>query len=497
MKISGRALDQIDSSTLAKLNEILPRLAAKDPSIWGSNTEAKQRLGWLDAPKKSRELLPELDAITAWCRSKHYETFILCGMGGSSLAPEVISAANGKKLIILDSTVPQQILNSTPKQLEKTVIVIASKSGTTIETLSHLKYFRRLFSNNNLDPKNHVLVITDPNTQLDIDYRKLGYKVFNGDPMVGGRYSALTIFGLLPSALVGCDTSLLLDDADSATEILSKQNSPAVQLAAVLYKKTEQFIYFIDSDANTPGLSNWIEQLISESTGKNGKGRMPVVLKNYQPRNNGLVIGFEDGNFDLIVKASLGEHFILWQWVTALLCYLLSVDPFDQPNVAGAKKITSEILDSKGQPEILNAILENNQYSIKSNLKIKNVTEFIDLKAAYFAILAYLPQAENVDTIELQNLIFSRTHTPTTFGWGPRYLHSTGQIHKGGPKNGAFIQITQKPAVDLDIPSENYTFGELAAAQARGDVKALTELGLPVLQIHLKNAEARLPQIFN
>jgi glucose-6-phosphate isomerase len=497
MKISGKALDQIDPSTLAKLNEIIPRLTARDSSIWGSNTEAKQRLGWLDAPRKSRELLPELDAITAWCRSKHYETFILCGMGGSSLAPEVISAANGKKLIILDSTVPEQILSSTPKQIEKTLIVIASKSGTTIETLSHLKYFKQLFSTNNLDPKNHLLVITDPNTQLDLDYKQAGYKVFYGDPIVGGRYSALTIFGLLPSALVGCDTSLLLDDAESATQILAMQNSPAAQLAAVLYNKTEQFLYFIDSKSNTPGLSNWIEQLISESTGKEGKGRMPVVMKNFQPYGNGLKIGFVDGNFDLVVKASLGEHFILWQWVTALLCYLLSVDPFDQPDVASAKKKTSEILNCKDQQEILNPILDNDNYSIKSNLGIKSVSEFIDLNTAYFAILAYLPQTENFDAIELQNWIYSRTQTPTTFGWGPRYLHSTGQIHKGGPKNGAFIQITQQSAIDLDIPNENYSFGELASAQALGDIQALTELGLPVLQIHLKNSEIKLLQLFN
>ena len=497
MFISGKILDQLDLKIITKLNEIIPRLALKDSTIWGAQSEAHQRLGWLDSPRLSRQLLPELDAITAWARAHRYESFILCGMGGSSLAPEVITAASGKALTVLDSTSPDQIWKATPKQLEKTLMIFASKSGTTIETLSHLKYFKDLISKRGLDPKEHILIITDPNTDLDKEHRKLGYRVFNGDPLVGGRFSALTTFGLLPSALVGCDTSLLLDDAESASKTLLKDNSPAVLIAAAFYSKSEQIINFMDSKSSTPGLSNWIEQLIAESTGKNGKGRLPVLSNKVQSGEKNLSVGFEDGNFDLIVKASLGEHFILWEVVTSLLCFLLSVDPFAQPDVANAKEKTSEILSSSTIKSTFDLIIDNKDCLITSNQSIRSVAEFLNLKPAYFAILAYLPKDIKYDGAQLQELINLRSNTATTFGWGPRYLHSTGQIHKGGQPNGAFIQITHQIESDLGIPDEKFTFGDLFSAQAHADAQSLSELGLPVIQIHLKNTKANLLDLFN
>jgi glucose-6-phosphate isomerase len=497
MQLSGKALEELDPLVISKLNAIIPRIVDKDFNIWASSSEAKNRMGWLDSPANSRKLLTELDSISAWVRSKNYESFVLCGMGGSSLAPEVITKTNGKRLTILDSTLPEQVKKATPSNLEKSVIVIASKSGTTIETLSHLKYFKGLFEKVKLDPTEHLLIITDPNTPLDKEYRKLGYKVFNADPSVGGRYSALTIFGLLPSALVGCDTSILLDDAEEASKLLGQENSAAVKLAAILYSKTDQIVNFTDSSDALPGLAGWIEQLIAESTGKDGTGRLPIVHS--QPRVNldNLSIGFEAGNFDLIVNATLGEHFILWQWSTALLCYLLSVDPFNQPNVASAKAKTQNILLGSESVNALNLVLNNSDFEIRSNLQIKSVGEFLKLNRQYYAILAYLPKdSESLSTL-LQKTISMRTNTPTTFGWGPRYLHSTGQIHKGGQLNGGFILITHQIEQDLTIPNESFTFGQLALAQAMGDAQSLTELELPILQIHLKNLKTNLIDIFN
>ncbi|HRD21822.1 MAG TPA: hypothetical protein PK116_03110, partial [Candidatus Nanopelagicus sp.] len=315
------------SDLISKLNEILPKIAAKDSSIWGPTSEAPNRLDWVDLPVTSRQLLPELDALSAWTRSNKLDQFVLCGMGGSSLATELIAKTNNKNITILDSTHPEQITRSIPKDLARSLVIIASKSGTTVETLSHYKFFEKLFLDSNLEPKNHIVLITDQGTALDISGRKSGYRVFNANSNVGGRFSALTTFGLLPASLTGTDVSILLDDAEKMSKLLVKPNSIAVQIAIAMFTRSKQFIYFVEQQSNTPGLASWIEQLIAESTGKDGIGRLPIVVNELSQTNQELSIGFKDGQYDLVVKGSLGEHLILWQWVTVLLCFLLKVDP--------------------------------------------------------------------------------------------------------------------------------------------------------------------------
>ena len=497
MRVSSRLDSSKNLELIKELNKISLRISAKDYTIWGENTEAKTRMGWVDLPTKSRELLPQLDALSAWARSKNLTEIVLCGMGGSSLAPEVIAATYGKRLTILDSTDPAQILNAVPKELAKSVIVIGSKSGSTIETKSHFAFFVDLLTKANLLPADHIVIITDPNTPLDEIARNEGYRVINANPDVGGRFSALSAFGLVPAALIGVDISILLDDAQEALLTFNQDKSPASVIAALLFSSTEQIVNFCDTKSSTPGLSDWIEQLIAESTGKNQVGRLPVVIESAESGINNLTIGFADGDFDLIVEATLGEHFILWEWVTSLLCYLLKVDPFNQPNVTEAKDRTSIILTeiTEGKFKFEMPVFEDNEIAVYSNRNIKNLSDFLQLPLSYFAVMAYLTRGTEDEITKLRSIISNKTNKPTTFGWGPRFLHSTGQFHKGGQQNGAFIQITADSQVDVHIPNQTYSFAQLIMAQALGDAKALTERDLPLIRLHLKNRSAGITKL--
>jgi glucose-6-phosphate isomerase len=499
MKLSGPILKNIDSKILLSLQEIAPRVAKKDINIWGNKSEAANRLNWVDLPTKSRDLLPELDALSAWARSNGLTQVVLCGMGGSSLAPEVIAASYKKQLTTLDSTDPIQILDSLPNEIKKAVVVIGSKSGTTIETLSQFEFYQRRFKEADLNPIQHIVIITDPDTPLDISARNLGYKVVNADPNVGGRFSALSAFGLVPAALVGVDISLLLDDAEKLNSSISVKESPAIAIAACLYSLTDQIINFCDKGSVTPGLSNWIEQLIAESTGKDLTGRLPVVIEDIENAISGITIGFSPGEYDLVIEATLGEQFILWEWVTALLCFLLKVDPFNQPNVTEAKDRTSAILlssKSKGF-NTPTPTYEDSDYLIYSNQKISNIPDFLKCNVTYFAILAYLARGSDDEIFKTRKLIAAKSKTATTFGWGPRYLHSTGQFHKGGQQNGAFIVITGDSGSDIEIPNKDYTFSQLIMAQALADVESISERNLPVIRIHLKNRKKAITRLIS
>jgi len=460
MKLSGQILAKINPEIVKQLCEIAPLVAKKDSSLWPLEQETINRLGWIDLPTKSRALLPELDALSAWTRSNGLTEIVLCGMGGSSLAPEVIASTYKKSLTILDSTDPVQVNNSVPSDLNKSVIVISSKSGTTIETLSQYEFYVGKFKQANLNPTEHIVIVTDPGTPLDVIARNEGYKVVNADPNVGGRFSALSAFGLVPAALIGVVISLLLDDAEKLSPSLSSMDSPAIKIAASLFSLSDQVINFCDKNSTTPGLSYWIEQLIAESTGKNSNGRLPVVIEESTESFSGITVGFTPGSYDLTIEATLGEQFLLWEWVTALLCFLLKVNPFNQPNVAEAKDRTSTILSSLTNNGVNTPTptYEDSDYLIFSSQKISNLSEFLKLKVSYFAILAYLDRGSDGELLKIRELVAAKSKTATTFGWGPRYLHSTGQIHKGGQQNGAFIVITGDSELDVKIPNKAYTF---------------------------------------
>jgi glucose-6-phosphate isomerase len=464
------AIDSIPVSD--QLLSISQRIATKDASVWGASTEAAFRLGWVDLAEKSRSLLPQLDSIAAAARESKIEEIVLSGMGGSSLAPEVIAktyrGSGVRPLVILDSTEPHFVKSRLGRDLSKTLFFVSSKSGTTIETNSHLALIEELLSAQGLDQRNHIVVITDPGSPLALRAEAHGWRVILGDPEVGGRFSALSAFGLAPAALIGVDPSLLIDDA---AEMIEDIHGPAVKIATFLSQ--HRYLYFSDSQGVLPGLADWIEQLIAESTGKHGTGLLPIAIDSSPGTKKVATI-----DLSTLIDAPLGAHFILWEWVTALLGYIFGVDPFDQPDVQATKTQTLEVLGNAphSRIETLFTPLQEIREEITSELPGRE----------YLAICAFLDPIRDSKIASLRLLLEKALQIPVTFGWGPRFLHSTGQFHKGGPKSGIFLSLTIECDEVLPVPGKNYDFARLILAQAEGDRRALMESGNPVISVHLK-----------
>ena len=508
IKITGNQLHNATPATISALDAITANLAAKDSTLWGPEamSEAQIRLNWIDLPTSSRALLPELDALHAWAKSKEITSIILAGMGGSSLAPEVIAKTYGKELTVLDTTDPDQILAAIPADLSHSLVVVGSKSGSTIETASHKALFTKLFQDAGLSPADHFVIVTDPGSPLDKSARADGLRTVNADPNVGGRYSALSAFGLVPAALIGVDVSVLIDDAAAAASTFVEKGSTAVQLAALIFDKNEQNVAFYDAGSDVPGLSDWIEQLIAESTGKSQTGRLPIAIESSDApiAGNALRIGFapaEGENSDVTVVGTLGEQFILWEWVTALLGYALKVDPFNQPNVTEAKERTGALLSTwaDGKVPYIKPAFENELLAVYSNNSITGLADALNSvvkgDSHYIAIMAYLSRGIDEQAPKLRELIAAKSGKGTTFGWGPRFLHSTGQFHKGGQPNGAFLQITGENKADVAIPHQSFSFHTLLMAQALGDGQALSDRKFPLVRIHLKDREKGLAHL--
>jgi glucose-6-phosphate isomerase len=507
IELSGPILNKFDGeSAVAKdLNSIAAKLAAKDSTLWGAaaEAEARVRLNWIDLPHASRDLLPQLDALSAWARSNKLSNFILCGMGGSSLAPEVIAKTYGKQLTVLDSTDPEQIKLAIPTNLKETLVIVGSKSGSTIETASQKAFFEKLFIDAKLNAKDHMVIVTDPNSPLDVSARASGFRVVNADPNVGGRFSALSAFGLVPAAIMGVDVSVLLDDAEKASLTFIQPNSTAIKIATLIFEQTDQNFSLQDRGSNVPVIGDWIEQLFAESSVKDHKGRLPIVVESDSSKVSGqaLSIGFGTGPSDLNVTASLGEHFILWEWVTALLCRALNVDPFNQPNVTEAKERTGKLLEelNSGSQSEIKPIFETSSFVVygdSSATQLPDVlNDLISKSGMYLAIMAYLNREADYEIVRLREAIAKKSNVGVTFGWGPRFLHSTGQFHKGGAHNGAFLQITADCETDIAIPGQAFTFKELLMAQAIGDGQALSARNLPTVRVHLKDRKAGIAEL--
>ena len=487
--LSGPLTAKIDRSSelYRKLSLANTKLAQKDSTLWGpaAQAEAAIRLNWVDLPETSRELLPTLDALAAKFRGRDV---VLCGMGGSSLAPEVIGATYKKELFVFDLTDPNYAAHILKSDLKNSVIVVSSKSGSTVETASQRAAMESALLSQGLDPKNHIVFVTDPGSPLDQEVRAGGYTVINADPNVGGRFSALTAFGLVPSALIGVDPSILLDSAAAQRLELLNSENVAIDLAYLMFTQSDQFVAFADSPA-IPGLSDWIEQLIAESTGKDQKGRLPVVIGNAKEAiaSKQMLITFADGG-DLVVDGDLGEHFITWEWATALLGVALEVDPFNQPNVTEAKNATNALLTEWNNklPELPIGKSEGAVEFAGESL-VAELRELTKNAVGYIAILAYLDRREDVALIELRKILAEKSGKPVTFGWGPRFQHSTGQFHKAGQPNGSFLIVTGKVDEDFPIAGREFSFETLLMAQALGEFRALGARKYPVSRVHLHN----------
>jgi glucose-6-phosphate isomerase len=486
---------------VSALNAITAKLAAKDATLWGpaAQAEAAIRLNWIDLPLTSRELLPTLDALSAWSREIGHSDFVLCGMGGSSLAPEVIAAVYKKNLTVLDSTDPEHVKVVLDRDLSKTCFVVGSKSGSTIETASQKSAAEAQLLRQGLDPKNHLVVVTDPGSPLDKESRAAGLRVINADPNVGGRFSALSAFGLTPAALIGVDVSVLIDDAYEAAQSFLLPNSTVVSVAAALAEPTFAYTGFCDAGSTLPGLSDWIEQLIAESTGKDEKGVLPIVTSSPKSEIFPVISFDEQGEF--AVTGSLGEQFIFWEWVTALLGYLMKVDPFNQPNVTEAKEKTGALLDRWKGKGVQNPepAFNTSAIAVFSDSIAHSLTDYlrsaITHPNGYIALMAYLHRGVDNEVMQLRELLEKAGKKPVTFGWGPRFLHSTGQFHKGGPKVGSFIQITGATQVQWPIRGRDYGFEVLVMAQALGDNEALAARNYPLVRFHLKERSAGIQEL--
>ena len=485
------------------------RLAKKDHTLWGPDAEAEAqvRLGWLDLPTASASLLPRLAQLRSELLAEGLDRVVLCGMGGSSLAPEVICATYGAPLVTLDTTDPAQV-RAALVELERTVFVVSSKSGSTVETDSHLRLAVEATG------WDRVVVVTDPGSALAEAAEANGARaVFLADPHVGGRYSALSAFGLVPSALAGVDVAPLLTDAAAALADLSRdEGNPGLDLGAALGgcgAAGRDKVVIVDGGSGFAGFGDWAEQLVAESTGKNGRGLLPVVVES--PNAPGakhtatgdvhLVRLGAPGPNSTSVSGPLGAAFLVWEYATAVAGRVLAIDPFDQPDVESAKRSARALLDSPSAaaetPVFADGAIEvyGDAPLLNGLTTVAEVVEAL-LRAVpplgYLAVHAYLDRFGDAAAAKLRPALAANTTRPVTFGWGPRFLHSTGQYHKGGPANGVYLQLTGAHARDVEVPGRPFTLGELQLAQALGDGRVLAERGRPVVRLHLTDRAAGL-----
>lgn len=518
--VSGPALVAVDRIVPQLVSDLIAsRIAGQDASLWGAKAEkeAEKRLGWTEAVVISNPLVPDILALRERLLDAGVNHFVLGGMGGSSLAPEVITRTAGVDLTILDTTSPGQILSALSDRLESTAVIISSKSGSTVETDSVKRVYERAFRDAGIDPIGRIVVVTDPGSPIDLSARADGYRVFNADPNVGGRYSALTAFGLVPAGLAGVDIAALLDEASSVAgrAAIDSPDNPALVLGAAIAgtRPLRDKLAIVADGTYIVGFADWAEQLIAESTGKKGTGLLPVVIEPDAPELSNTMPDLqivrlvesarateEVNEGDIEISGTLGAQILVWETAIAVAGRLLNIDPFNQPDVESAKDATRSLLDDRpetGAPAFVDAGIEVRS-PVESLAASGTITSAIDAllellpENGYLSIQAYVDRHHLSDASKLRDLLAARVNRPVTFGWGPRFLHSTGQFHKGGPAVGVFLQITADEAQDLDIPERPFTFGQLIRAQAQGDASVLAQHGRPVLTLNLTEPEGAL-----
>jgi glucose-6-phosphate isomerase len=470
-------------------------IARRDPTLWGPEAEAEsaKRLGWVDLSERSRALVPDIAVLRVELEALGLTRVVLCGMGGSSLAPEVICESYGVELDVLDSSDPDFVRTALETRLDETVVVVSSKSGGTVETDSQRRAFEKAFRDAGLDPAERIVVVTDPGSPLEASAREAGYQVFLADPEVGGRYSALTAFGLVPSGLAGADISALLDEAEAVRPALEADSpgNPGLRLGALLGAANlagADKLVLANAGAPFAGFGDWAEQLVAESTGKDGKGILPVVVDspdspNFVPNTPDEVLVtvgpgrvFEAvrpaSGWGATVEASLGAQMLLWEYATAVAGRIIGINPFDQPDVESAKAAAREMLDGGGnQPTPVFVDGAVTVYASPGWLPdgtdtvagaVDALLAALDPETGYVAVQAYLDRHRDAALAGVRDRLAVRTGRPVTFGWGPRFLHSTGQYHKGGPATGVYLQVT-------------------------GDGQVLADKGRPVLRLHVSS----------
>ena len=448
--------------------EIVERIWARDATLWTGADEADW-LGWLDEPERLREevnLLLEFaeDAVGI------FQSFVLLGMGGSSLAPEVLRQTFGRETFhVLDTTHPQAIRDLESRiDLQHTLFISSSKSGSTLETRSHTDYFWEQTGQNG----EHFAAVTDPGSQLGDLARERGFSgVFAGNPAIGGRYSALSPFGMVPAALMGVDLGRLLDRALEMVEACRfVEGNPGLDLGLSLGEGWREGRDKILINPSPGSFGLWAEQLIAESTGKLGKGLVPCPGETAPgPDRQAQEVRVPD-------PYEVGQEFFRWEFATAVAGSILGINPFDQPDVQSAKDRTSAVLASGSEPDV-EPVGSAAELFAQAN------------EGDYVCIQAFVnPTAEaEAKVLELAAQGRAATGCVVTHGFGPRYLHSTGQLHKGGPPTGLYLQVVDETGAEIAIPGKPFGFGKLIRAQAAGDFESLKERGRRVARIRLED----------
>jgi transaldolase/glucose-6-phosphate isomerase len=526
-------LERAVTRTLAALDEahVSERLWQKDATLWkpkepAAQAEIAHRLGWLDAPQSMRAEVEKLTAFAAAAREAGFTHALLCGMGGSSLAPEVFRKTFGVArgfldLAVLDSTDPAAVLAAESRSdPARTLYLISSKSGGTVEVNAFLEFFwERVARVAGERAGEHFVAITDPGTSLETLARERHFRqVFLNPPDIGGRYSALSYFGLVPAALIGIDLGKLLDRASrmlrASGDAVRAAHNPGLSLGAVLgtaAKAGRDKMTFLVADKVTT-FAAWVEQLLAESTGKDGRGIVPIADEplgrprvygkdrafghlHLAPKGDPAVralarAGHPVATFRLADAYDVAGEFVRWEIATAAAGWVLDINPFDQPNVQESKDNTRALLATyaaEGRlPDpggVLTADAPELPAVLAAHLRAVPARGYV----ALHAYLAANPRRERL-LAELRAILRERLGVATTLGFGPRFLHSTGQLHKGGPATGVFLQLTCDDSTDVPVPGAQYTFGVLKAAQALGDYQALSSRGRRILRVHLGSA---------
>ena len=448
--------------TVTTQQELVERIWARDATDW-TGADEDRWLGWLDEPKRMQERVGEIIEFATEARTK-FETFVLLGMGGSSLAPEVLKRTFGvKQLHVLDTTHPAMIRHAEKSlDLSKTMFIVSSKSGGTLETLSHFEYFWA-----KIGEGEQFVAITDPGSSLEQLANTRNMRVFAGEPTIGGRYSALSPFGIVPAALMGIDVDRLLANGVRMAEACRGDANPGLQLGLQFgegWRDGRDKVCITETEGQF-GL--WAEQLIAESTGKQGKGLVPAPGESPEGPDR------QVAEVQLDEPHEIGAEFFRWEFAVAVAGAILEINPFDQPDVQAAKDKTKEVLASGEDPKLEP---EGSLEELLARAEPPN----------YIAIQAFIdPMRES----ELRPLI-DRGHETgcvVTHGLGPRYLHSTGQLHKGGPPTGLFVQVVDDTGEEIPIPGEDFGFGRLIRAQAEGDFRSLEERGRPIVRLRLED----------
>ena len=517
----GRHLSDVER-TLADLDQkgIVARIWRRDHTVWKPNPEEiSDRLGWLDV---TREMEGQLDALSSFAsevQAGGYRHVVLLGMGGSSLGPEVLRQTFGSspgypELIVLDSTTPAAVSNvAEVTDPGRTLFLVSSKSGTTLEPLVFYRYFRGLVEQaiGEAAAGESFVAITDPATPLASMAEIDGFRrVFLNRPDMGGRYSVLSYFGLVPAALAGIDVAVLLDRASRMSERCASgvpiHDSPGAwsgaAMGALALRGVDKLTVITSPQIASFGL--WMEQLLAESTGKDGRGIVPVtgepLMDAASYDNDRLFVHLRlegddntgpDRAVERLIAAGqpvmrhtwldrhdIGAEFFRWEFATAVAGAILGIHPFNQPDVQSAKEATDRTLQERVDTGRLP--------DVETSLALHDLAAHVQT-GDYVAILAYLRQTPQMDDSlsRLRQTIAERHHVATTAGYGPRYMHSTGQLHKGGPDSGVYLFVTAPHEDDLPIPGEPYTFGDLDDAQALGDQRALQSQGRRVARLDL------------